>query len=189
MDSLASVAPTLRTHGVRIPTHSSTDVRRRRHTGGHSDVPPVPSGACVRVQVDFYRRVVFRRGLVKRGAFIEDRVGNEMLGALRTVGVASTLRYGCWIHDDGLRVPMVKHNHGRAFITRGEKRGLRERAAAGRAPCSSSSSSSSRDGEDGVAVAAMCRLFGGATVQDRSAGHEGAGVAVAAEENIGSGGR
>ena len=123
--------------------------------------------APVAVQVDFYRRVVFRKGLVKRGAFIEDRLGNEMLEALRREGAAAPLRYGCWIHDDGVRVPMVVHNHGRAFLTRDEKHGLWERGAADRRVARGRSSSSER-GEDGVAVAAMSRLFGGVAVRDGS---------------------
>lgn len=173
-------ADVCRTHEYRSPYgHSAGLTAPPAHT-----LPLLRGSVCL--QVDFYRRVVFRRGLVKRGAFIEDRIGNEMLGALRTVGASSALRYGCWIHDDGLRVPMVKHNHGRAFITHGEKRGIEERAAAGRAS-RSRSSSSSVDGEDGVAVAAMSRLFGGVTLQDGPSKQEG-GVVGANGENIGGAG-
>lgn len=136
------------------------------------------------LQVDFYRGVVFRRGLVKRGAFIEDRVGNEMLEALRTVGATAAARYGCWISDDGVRVPMVVHNHGRAFITHGEKRGRRERGGGGRRAARSGSRSSSDGGEDGVAVAAMSRLFDDVALQEgvapRAPAFVGAAVGAAA---------
>eukprot|EP00892_Ulva_mutabilis_P004240 jgi/Ulvmu1/2188/UM013_0034.1 len=119
-------------------------------------------------KVGFYRSVVFRKGLVKRGAFIEDRLGNAMLDALRRDGAAAPPRFGCWINDDGVRVPMVVHNHGRAFLTRDEKHGRWERGAGERRVARGRSSSSDDGAEDGVAVAAMSHLFGAASL---SAGH------------------
>lgn len=61
--------------------------------------------------------MVFQPGHIKRGAFIEDKIGNVMLDDLRLRGAEAHSTYATWILDDACMEPMVKHAHGRAFLT------------------------------------------------------------------------
>jgi len=62
----------------------------------------------------WYRSVVFGRGLVARGGFIEDKFGQAQLAdILRRGVVAAHPDYGTWICDDGVPLPMVGHLDGR----------------------------------------------------------------------------
>ena len=60
---------------------------------------------------------MFQPGLIKRGAFIEDKLGNLMLDDLRVRGAEAHRTYATWILDDACMEPMVRHAHGRAFLT------------------------------------------------------------------------
>jgi hypothetical protein len=68
------------------------------------------------VQVDHYKTFVFNGYRVKRGGFIEDKLGSLMLHDLRTQGPKSHAKYGTWIIDDLSGNPMVGHLHGRGFL-------------------------------------------------------------------------
>jgi hypothetical protein len=67
-------------------------------------------------QVDYYRNFVFNGHRVKRGGFIEDKLGSLMLHDLRTHGPSAHTKYGTWIYDDRSCKPMVGHLHGRGFL-------------------------------------------------------------------------
>lgn len=82
------------------------------------------------MQTAFYQMNIFGRGLIKRGAFIEDRIGTLMLSELRAQGRGAHARWGTWLVDDGLQVPMVRHLDGRGLLLPGEKE---ERRQAGQA--------------------------------------------------------
>jgi hypothetical protein len=73
------------------------------------------------LQTSFYNDFVFSGGRVKRGAFVEDRLGNAMLDDIRANGYAAHRKYGTWLLDDGLSEPMVGHVNGRGFMTQAEK--------------------------------------------------------------------
>jgi hypothetical protein len=64
-----------------------------------------------------YTKVVFCKGHIKRGSFIEDKIGNMMLDDLRKRGAVAHRTYATYILDDECMEPMVKHAHGRAFLT------------------------------------------------------------------------
>ena len=64
-------------------------------------------------RADWYCTVVFGRGLVARGGFIEDKFGQAQLTDIRNRGVeAAHPDYGTFICDDGVQLPMVGHLDG-----------------------------------------------------------------------------
>lgn len=83
------------------------------------------------LQTDFYNTMIFNRGLIKRGAFVEDRVGALMLHELRGQGRGAHARWGTWLHDDGVPEPMVCHLDGRGMLLPAEKEARRRAGQAG----------------------------------------------------------
>ena len=75
-----------------------------------------------------YREFVYRGDLVKKGGFVEDKLGQRQLADIRDGGMAAHVPYGTFVLDDGLTQPMVSHldSHDRlayrkfSFVQRGK---------------------------------------------------------------------
>jgi hypothetical protein len=68
------------------------------------------------MQTEYYRHFVFNGYRVRRGGFIEDKLGTIMLDKLRTEGPAAHTRFGTWLWDDACPGAMVGHLNGRGFL-------------------------------------------------------------------------
>jgi hypothetical protein len=68
------------------------------------------------MQTEYYRHFVFNGYRVRRGGFIEDKLGTIMLDKLRTEGPAAHTRFGTWLWDDARPGAMVGHLNGRGFL-------------------------------------------------------------------------
>ena len=76
------------------------------------------------MQTQYYRDFVFNGHRVKRGGFIEDKLGSLMLDDLRAHGACAHAKYGTWIVDDGVGQPTVGHLNGRGFLEASVKAAL-----------------------------------------------------------------
>jgi len=54
----------------------------------------------------------YRGDLVKRGGFVEDKLGQYQLADIRACGLGAHAKYGQFVLDDGVERPMVSHLDG-----------------------------------------------------------------------------
>ena len=59
-----------------------------------------------------YRDFVYRGDLVKRGGFVEDKLGQYQLADIRANGMDAHAKYAQFVLDDGVDAPMVSHLDG-----------------------------------------------------------------------------
>mmetsp|Transcript_20137 Transcript_20137/g.63357 ORF Transcript_20137/g.63357 Transcript_20137/m.63357 type:complete len:255 (-) Transcript_20137:28-792(-) len=59
-----------------------------------------------------YRDFVYRGDLVKRGGFVEDKLGQYQLADIRANGLDAHAKYAQFVLDDGVDAPMVSHLDG-----------------------------------------------------------------------------
>lgn len=59
-----------------------------------------------------YRDFVYRGDLVKRGGFVEDKLGQYQLAQIREHGMAAHAAFGQFVFDDGVKTPIVSHLDG-----------------------------------------------------------------------------
>ena len=59
-----------------------------------------------------YREFVYRGDLVKKGGFVEDKLGQHQLADIRENGMAAHAKYGQFVLDDGMGKPIVSHLDG-----------------------------------------------------------------------------
>lgn len=59
-----------------------------------------------------YRDFVYRGDLVKKGGFIEDKLGQKQLADIRARGMEAHKAYSTFVLDDGVEEPMVSHLDG-----------------------------------------------------------------------------
>jgi hypothetical protein len=76
----------------------------------------------------FYKENVFTSGLVRKGTFIEDCYGQQMLKDIKENGLDAHKKYGCYFYDDGIDESMIHHIDGRRWMTpeQRKERGLPE---------------------------------------------------------------
>lgn len=59
-----------------------------------------------------YRDFVYRGDLVKKGGFVEDKLGQKQLADIRTKGLSAHAAYGTFVFDDHRDEPIVAHLDG-----------------------------------------------------------------------------
>ena len=59
-----------------------------------------------------YRDFVYRGGLVKKGGFVEDKLGQFQLADIRENGMAAHAKFAQFVLDDGVQAPIVAHLDG-----------------------------------------------------------------------------
>lgn len=59
-----------------------------------------------------YRDFVYRGDLVKKGGFIEDKLGQKQLADIRANGLQAHKEYSTYVLDDGVDEPIVQHLDG-----------------------------------------------------------------------------
>jgi hypothetical protein len=74
--------------------------------------------------VEFYKENVFSSGLVRKGTFIEDCYGQEMLKDIKENGLEAHKKYGCYFFDDGIDESMIHHIDGRRWMTPEQRKEL-----------------------------------------------------------------
>lgn len=68
-------------------------------------------------RTSFYRENVFQSGLIKKGTFIEDCYGQQMLTTIKANGLEAHAQYGCYYYDDLVPESMIHHIDGRRWMT------------------------------------------------------------------------
>ena len=59
-----------------------------------------------------YREFVYRGGLVARGGFVEDKLGQYQLKRIKERGLSAHAEFAQFVLDDGIEKPMVSHLDG-----------------------------------------------------------------------------
>ena len=59
-----------------------------------------------------YRDFVYRGGLVKKGGFVEDKLGQFQLADIRENSMAAHAKFAQFVLDDGVQAPIVAHLDG-----------------------------------------------------------------------------
>mmetsp|Transcript_1394 Transcript_1394/g.1814 ORF Transcript_1394/g.1814 Transcript_1394/m.1814 type:complete len:304 (-) Transcript_1394:190-1101(-) len=59
-----------------------------------------------------YTQFVYRGDLVKKGGFVEDKLGQKQLADIRKTGLEAHAEYGTYVLDDGIHQPIVSHLDG-----------------------------------------------------------------------------